>query len=111
MQRILITAAIALAPALVGAQEIDAKKIFDSRCSLCHGVDGTGSGPAGASLKPPPTNFTTADYWKSATPEHVKSVIISGKPGTAMVPFGAVLKPDEIEALAKYVRGFGPKEQ
>ena len=33
------------------------KKIFEQTCAPCHGSKGDGKGPAGAVLKPPPTDF------------------------------------------------------
>jgi mono/diheme cytochrome c family protein len=38
------------------------KPIYDANCSACHGVSGTGDGPVGAALVPPPRDFTTADF-------------------------------------------------
>jgi high-affinity iron transporter len=110
MGGLFLWAITALMPGIAGAQDEDAKKVYDARCSLCHGIDGTGNGPAGSSLQPPPTNFTSPDYWKSATPERIKSSIVEGKPGTAMIPFAAVLKPEEIDAVVDYLRGFAPKQ-
>lgn len=88
------------------AKEVDAKQVYEARCSLCHGVEGAGNGPAGSSLQPPPTDFTSADYWREASAEKIKRSIAQGKPGTAMIPFAAVLKPEEIDALVDYLRGF-----
>jgi Cytochrome c len=34
------------------------KEMFESYCAACHGVDGTGNGPASPALKPPPANLT-----------------------------------------------------
>ncbi len=81
-----------------------AKAIYDARCAFCHGPDGKGDGPAGASLKPPPTNFSNPDYWKSASTDSVKNAIMNGKPQTAMVPFGATLSPGEVDGLAAYLK-------
>jgi high-affinity iron transporter len=87
----------------------DGKGIYDTRCAFCHGVEGRGDGPAGAALKPPPRSFATAEYAKGTTLEQVKTVIGQGKQGTPMIAFGSTLKPEEIEAVARYVLGFAPK--
>src|SRR4051794_20155357 len=34
------------------------KEMFATYCAVCHGADGTGSGPAAAALKTPPANLT-----------------------------------------------------
>jgi mono/diheme cytochrome c family protein len=80
------------------------KGVYDTRCSFCHGSSGKGDGPAGAALQPRPTNFTDPAFWKTASPEIIKLVIVNGKPGTAMVPFGQTLKPNEIEDVMAYLQ-------
>ena len=91
------------------AEGINGKAIYDTRCAFCHGVEGRGDGPAGAALKPPATNFAAPGYAKNTAIERVKESIAQGKQGTAMIAFGKTLKPEEIEAVARYVLGFGPK--
>jgi mono/diheme cytochrome c family protein len=80
------------------------KRIYDSRCAFCHGGTGKGDGPAGAALKPPPTNFASTDFWKSTNAEQIKSSIANGKPGTAMVGFKASLSGEQIDDLLTYLR-------
>ena len=36
----------------------DGKQMYTNYCAPCHGVDGTGNGPAASSLKARPTNLT-----------------------------------------------------
>jgi high-affinity iron transporter len=91
------------------AAEIGAKQLYEMRCAFCHGPQGRGDGPAGLALKPAPTNFASAEYWKQASAERVRAAILDGKPGTAMVPFRTTLQPAEIDALVAYVRQFAPK--
>ena len=86
----------------------NAKVVYEQQCAFCHGIEGRGDGPAGSALRPPPTNFTSPSYWKTATLESVKASIINGKPGSAMVAFGKTLKPEDIDALAQYLRHFAP---
>ena len=86
------------------------KMLYASRCSFCHGVSGKGDGPAGAALKPPPTNFASAAYWKSASLQAVKDAILNGKPNSAMVPFKSALKAEDIEDLVAYLQTFSPAQ-
>jgi len=81
---------------------------FAARCAFCHGVAGKGDGPAGVALKPRPTNFTSAEYWKTSSIEHIKEVIANGKPGTPMVAFKGTLSPEQIEDLTAYLLTFKP---
>lgn len=82
------------------------KQIYETRCAFCHGADGRGDGPAGAALQPPPTNFTDPAYWKGRSDDAVRLMVVAGKPGTAMLPFGQTLKADEIDAVVDYLGTF-----
>ena len=109
---LLATAAFVLSRAGV-ASAGDAKKgkmIYTSRCAFCHGATGKGDGVAGAVLKPPATNFTNPDFWKTATPETIKTVIENGKSGTAMVPFKASIKGEQLDDLITYLQTFKPQQ-
>lgn len=93
-----------------GAQEHPkADQIYATRCAFCHGDKGKGDGIAGGGLKPPPTNFARAEYWKTVTDKQVRDAIAKGKPGTAMVPLGNSLRPGEIDALVDYLKKFAPQ--
>jgi mono/diheme cytochrome c family protein len=37
---------------------VSGKEMFKSYCAVCHGLDGTGNGPAAEALKTPPANLT-----------------------------------------------------
>jgi mono/diheme cytochrome c family protein len=92
-----------------GEESSIARQVYEARCAFCHGVEGKGDGVAGQALNPPPTNFTLADFWKTTTSETLRDAIANGKPGTAMVPFGKTLKPDQVDALVEYLRSFAPQ--
>jgi len=95
--------------AAVAADAANGKAIYEARCAFCHGMSGKGDGIAGASLKPPPSNFTSAEYWKSASPAAMRAVIEDGKPGSAMVSFKATLKPGEADDLVAHIETFRPR--
>jgi len=112
LARVLPIAAIFVAGARFAVHATDlerAKGLYASRCAFCHGSAGKGDGPAGAALKPPPTNFADSAYWKTASSDSVKSAIENGKPATAMMPFKAALRADEIDDLVVYIRTFTPQ--
>ena len=108
----LLIIALVLTPA--GAADAgDAEKgklIYTSRCSFCHGAAGRGDGAAGAMLKPPATNFSTPEFWKTATAESMKSVIQNGKPGTAMVSFKASLNAEQVDQVISHLQTFKPQQ-
>ncbi len=75
-------------------------------CFACHGMNAEGN-----QLGP---NMTDDYFLHGCTEAEVIKVITDGIPGTAMVPYNAQLKPEEIKQLAKYVlslRGTNPANQ
>ncbi len=81
------------------------KELFNSTCSTCHGAEGTGKGPASASLQPPPANFTDQTWKHGGTIKEIFRTITQGSPGTAMAPY-AHLPENDRWALAYYVKSF-----
>lgn len=77
------------------AQNLSGKDLYKSNCARCHGDDGTGGkGP----------NLTTEkkqSKWKDSD-EKLVNKITNGAFG--MPKFGKKLKPEEIKAIAAYVR-------
>jgi len=64
------------------------KKIFEQTCAPCHGSKGDGKGPAGAVLKPPPTDFQKPlKEWPYTKGDLQKlfEVISKGIPNSSMV--------------------------
>jgi mono/diheme cytochrome c family protein len=68
------------------------QQMFTTYCAACHGVSGTGDGPAAQALKTHPANLTTLSQKnKGVFPsEHVKSVLQFGVQnpahGSAVMP-------------------------
>lgn len=94
MKKILIAAvALSLAgPALAA----DAATLFASKCAACHGKDGKGS-PVGKKLGA--KDLTTVKESQA----QIAATITNGK--GKMTAFKGKLAPEEIDALAKYVKG------
>jgi mono/diheme cytochrome c family protein len=84
------------------------KKIFEQTCAPCHGSKGDGKGPAGAVLKPTPTDFTKPlkewPYTKGNLSK-VFEVITKGIPNTGMVAW-TQYSEQERWALAYTTIGF-----
>jgi high-affinity iron transporter len=111
---LLAGAAIAVGPVRAAGQDSTAaaadpgKAVFEANCATCHGSTGKGDGPAGAGLEVPPRNFTTGEFKYGADLASVEHTIGTGVQGTAMPAWESMLKPKEIEAVAKYVMAFSP---
>ena len=85
----------------------DASKLFVKKCSPCHGKTGKGDAPLGKKFGVP--DFTNADWQEKHDLAAIKKIIGEGVPNTRMKPFRSKLKPEEIDALAKLIKGFGKK--
>lgn len=104
----------AAAPGGGGDALAAAQQMFGTVCAACHGTDGTGSGPAAASLDPKPRNYTDAAWQASVTDEQIKQIIVQGGQAvgkSAMMPPNPQLKdqPEVVDALVTIIRGFAKK--
>lgn len=71
--------------------------LFESQCSRCHGIGGTGG--VGPALNRPKLR-------RAPTDADLVRVILAGVPGTAMIGFWN-LSEDEAKAVAAYIRSLG----
>lgn len=88
----------------------EAKNIFSTRCTPCHGPEGKGDGPASAGLTPPPRNFGDAQWQASVTDEHIEKIIQYGGGAVGKSPAmpanpDLVGKPQVVAALRDRIRG------
>jgi hypothetical protein len=60
---------------------IDAERIYQESCSVCHGDDGRGAVWGQASLSVPPRNFRTAESREELTRERMIASVTAGRPG------------------------------
>jgi DMSO reductase family type II enzyme heme b subunit len=86
------------------------RRLYDQHCAPCHGVDGSGQGPAAIWLFPKPRNFSAGLFKIQSTPpgtlpsdEDLFRSISQGLPGSAMPAFG-YLGEAERWALVGYVK-------
>ncbi|MDN3513817.1 MAG: cytochrome c [Candidatus Brocadia sp.] len=87
-------------------EEVDAKSLFEYHCATCHGADGKGT-KRGHELKAP--NFADANWQAAKTDEEILNSVINGK--NKMPRWSDKLQPEEIQALARYVRNLAPKKK
>jgi cytochrome c oxidase cbb3-type subunit 3 len=79
------------------------RRIYNFRCYYCHGYSGDARTLAASWLTPKPLNFTSASLEIYSRDRMMHSVQF-GRPGTAMMSFSSVLKPDDIAAVVDFVR-------
>lgn len=78
--------------------------LFEKHCQVCHGSEGHGDGPGSLALDPKPRDLTRRPYKHGCCPPAIVRTLKSGVEGSAMPSFAEVLTPEEMEALARYVR-------
>jgi mono/diheme cytochrome c family protein len=76
--------------------------VFHTNCETCHGPQGHGDGPAGASLEPKPGNL--AQIQSRAEDDYLFWRISEGKPGTSMVAWKGILTEEQIWQAIAFIR-------
>ena len=84
-----------------GLDEAAVQALYKAKCQACHLADGN------APIKE--MNFTDSEWQHGGKLAEIKKVIEDGVAGKPMLPFKSQLSPEEIDALARYVRAFDKK--
>lgn len=84
------------------AQESGGAATFKTKCTLCHGADGTGNTTLGKQLQA--ANLHSKDVQKRSDAE-LHKIIHDGNGN--MPPFGDQLSDEQIDGVIKYVRALG----
>jgi mono/diheme cytochrome c family protein len=91
--------------------EAQAKEIFATRCTPCHGAEGRGDGAASASLNPKPRNFHDPAWQQSVQDDYLIQIIKMGGAAVgknAAMPGNPDLKdPAVLAALKDHIRSLG----
>lgn len=103
-----------VAPVAEPVVTLTAPEIFNTRCSVCHGMSGHGDGPGSAALNPKPRNYSDAEWQKTVTDEQIKKTIVEGGASVGksplMVPNPDLAGKDEVlNGLVAIIRGFAGK--
>ncbi len=80
---------------------IDGKALYESKCKSCHAIDGKGTAAMQKNKIP---NLTDAAWQGAHDRAKIVAVVTDGIKDTKMGSFKAKLKPEEIEAVAVYVK-------
>jgi cytochrome c553 len=87
----------------------EANKIWNERCTNCHGADGSGNGPGAAVLAVKPRSFKDPTWQASVDDARIKKVIVEGGASVGLDPAMAPNpdlkdKPVVQDLLAKKIR-------
>jgi cytochrome c len=84
-----------------GVSAVRGKKIFKTRCMICHGPKGKGDGPGGKALAPRPQNLTLPMVQNQTDGELFWKVSMGRN---AMIKWGPILSENERWDVINYVR-------
>src|SRR5215510_293807 len=82
-------------------------KLYQARCSPCHGPDGKAATPTAQALNPKPRDHTEGAYMNQLSNEHLAKVIKNGGPSVGksqIMPAHAELNEQQIEDVIAFVR-------
>lgn len=83
------------------------KRIFKTRCMICHGPEGLGNGAGGKALNPKPQNLTSGMV-QSQTDGEIFWKVTNGR--NAMIKWGPILSEKERWDVVNYVRTLDDKK-
>jgi mono/diheme cytochrome c family protein len=76
------------------------KQLFQEKCTICHGADGKGNGPAATALSKHPADFNNPEFWKGDVDKKISDIVRNGRP--PMPAFS--LSSDEIQTIIDYMK-------
>lgn len=88
---------------------VNGKKLFETTCVPCHGIEGKGNGPASKGLNPPPRNFTDKSLMSKMDDEHIFKTIRGGGAAVGkspVMPAQPQFTDQQLKDLIAYVRHF-----
>ncbi|MBV9085686.1 MAG: c-type cytochrome [Acidobacteriaceae bacterium] len=89
-----VAVSLAAAPFTLLAQSV--QELFESRCGICHGLDGKGGEHA--------PDIVASSKFRNAPVSSLTRIVHDGIPASGMPAFGSVLNSDQIGAIASYLR-------
>lgn len=87
----------------------EARRVWQERCTNCHGERGFGNGPGARVLDPKPRVLADSSWQAQVTDEHIAGVIVNGGQSVGKSPLMAAnpdlaRKPEVLTALVELVR-------
>lgn len=96
------------ASAVMAADAAKGRPLYQQYCSVCHGAQGKGNGPAAASMKPRPRDHTDSSYMNALSDEHLLQVLIDGGQAVNRSPlmpgWKGTLTPAQMRDVIAYLR-------
>jgi cytochrome c oxidase cbb3-type subunit 3 len=87
---------------------VDAKLIYGTYCSQCHGINGSGKGINTQSMSVQPRDHTDPKGMSAISDAQLKKAIAKGglsvSKSVLMPPWRATLSDEELDALVTYLR-------
>ena len=83
-------------------QEHPSEEVYRQHCTICHGRQGRGDGPAAPAFDPAPPDFASPESVVLLSDDEVVEIVVKGR--RAMPAFGTVLEPELVPILIGYVR-------
>ena len=105
MRSFFLLGALTLVASTAAAQGADGKVLYEQHCRKCHGA--TGKPSAAMKRLLPELPVWDASFFGQRSDDQIVQVIMTGK-GKNMKPLRDVLKPEEMVAVAKYIRTLAP---
>jgi mono/diheme cytochrome c family protein len=103
-----LTLVVGTVPHAIGAGNIAAgEKLYQTRCSPCHGPDGKAATPTAQALNPKPRDHTDGAYMNQLSNEHLAKVTKNGGPAAGkspIMPAHTDLNDQQIEDVIAFVR-------
>ncbi len=99
-----VTVALVMGSQSAAAQAPDGQALYREHCRSCHGTDGHPTKRALRQYKKIPT--LDAEFLGKISDDSILTVLKNGK-GKDMKSFKEKMTPEEMVAVAKYVRTFG----
>lgn len=84
------------------------KALYTANCTICHGANGNGEGPAAMSLSPKPQSFAAKQFWQTSNID--ATIIDQIKNGKGQMPAFPNLSQDDDQSILLYLKqAFKPK--
>lgn len=94
----------------------EGEKVYEKRCSQCHGIEGRGDGFAADRFNPRPANFARGKFKYASTikeelptDDDLFRTVSKGLPGTGMPAWESVLSEKERRQVIAYIKTFSSK--
>ena len=98
---------VVMLPLNLAQENSTGKKVYDSKCAMCHGEDAKGDTKAGKLMKTP--NLIT-ESWKQGT--SVAELVKTLREGLGKMPkYEGKLSEEELKAVAEYTRELSKIEE